>query len=362
MNVDVVLVGGGLQSALIALAVLAKRPRARITIVERDARLGGNHLWSFHEGDVPAEARDVVAPLIVHQWTGWEVAFPGLTRTFDIPYASITSERLHQVVSNRVDVITGAATSVEANAVHLTDQRIIHGDLVVDARGPDATSYPGSGFQKFVGLELALRDRVRPMLMDATIEQTDGFRFHYVLPFGDRTLVEDTYFSDTPDLDREAIEQGILERYPNAEVLRREHGVLPLPLSMKFAPTTSPLVAGYRGGFFHPTTGYSFPIALRLALHIADSLPDVFNERFRTLCDRHDRQLRFALLLNRLLFRATPPKRRVDVMERFHRLPEATVRRFYALQTTTGDRARVICGRPPQGVSLRAALTQMVSS
>lgn len=366
MNVDVVLVGGGLQSALIALALLAKRPRARIAIVEREQRLGGNHLWSFHEGDVPPEARDVVAPLIAHHWQGWDVSFPGLQRTFDIPYASITSDRLHEVVSDRVDVVTGVATSVEANAVHLADQRALHGELVIDARGPDASSYPGCGYQKFVGLELALPKaqarRTRPMLMDATVEQTDGFRFLYELPFATHTLVEDTYFSDTPDLDQARIEQGILERYPNAEVVRREHGILPLPLAMPlpFAPSL-PLVAGYRGGFFHPTTGYSFPIALRLALHIADSFPNVFNDGFHTLCQRHDRQLRFALLLNRLLFRATEPEHRRDVMERFHHLPEATVRRFYALQTTAADRARVICGRPPRGVSLRAALSQFMA-
>ena len=37
---DVILVGGGLQSALIALAVLARQPGARVAIVERASRLG----------------------------------------------------------------------------------------------------------------------------------------------------------------------------------------------------------------------------------------------------------------------------------------------------------------------------------
>jgi lycopene beta-cyclase len=368
MNHEIVLVGGGLQSALIALATLAKRPATRIAIVERDARLGGNHLWSFHEGDVPVIARDVVAPLVVHSWSGWQVAFPSFTRSFDIPYASITSEQLDRVVRNRVEALThSTATKVEEHAVHLSDGRVIHGDLVIDARGPEPTAFPGCGFQKFVGLELSLRTPIastRPTLMDATVPQTDGYRFFYVLPFArDRVLVEDTYFSDTATLGD--VDRGILEHAERIGldvdgVIRREQGVLPLPLTMRFAPT-APLVAGYRGGFFHPTTGYSFPIALRLALHIAESFPHVFNDAFRTLCERHDRQLRFALLLNRLLFGATPPQHRVDVMERFHHLPEATVRRFYALETTASDRARVVCGRPPRGISLRAALSQMVA-
>jgi lycopene beta-cyclase len=354
------LVGGGLQSALIALATLAKRPHTRIAIVERETRLGGNHLWSFHESDVPAEMHNLIAPLVVQRWEGWEVKFPGLARRFDHAYASITSDRVHQVVRHFVDIVTGTAIDIAEHDVLLGDGRTITADVVIDARGPDPNGYARAGYQKFVGLELDIEPRERPMLMDATVDQTDGFRFLYVLPFADRVMVEDTYFSDTPHLDQAAIEQGILERFPG-RVLRREHGVLPLPLEMSFAPTV-PLVAGYRGGFFHPTTGYSFPVALRLAMHVAASFPNVFDARFRTLCDRHARQLRFALLLNRLLFVATPPQHRRDVMERFHRLPEPTIQRFYALDTTATDRARVICGRPPTGVSLRAALAQVVSS
>lgn len=360
MNVEMALVGGGLQNALIALATLARRPRTRIAIVERAPRLGGNHLWSFHEGDVPREAQDIVEPLVVQRWPGWDVAFPRLRRHFAIPYASITSDRLHDVMRERVEVVTGEAVEVREHDVLLADGRALQADVVVDARGPDPSAYASAGYQKFVGLELETEGPSRPMLMDATVDQTDGYRFLYVLPFGDRTLVEDTYFSDSPHLDGVAIERGIRERF-RGRVIRREHGVLPLPTAMTFAPDR-PLVAGYRGGFFHPTTGYSFPIALRLALHIAGSFPDVFDARFAALCDRHARQLRFALMLNRLLFGATPPQHRRDVLERFHRLPEATVRRFYALATTATDRARVICGRPPTGVSLRAALSQMVTS
>lgn len=356
MRVEMALVGGGLQSALIALATLAHRPRTRIAILERERRLGGNHLWSFHDGDVPEQARDIIAPLVVHRWSGWDVAFPGLRRSFDIPYASITSERLHEVVSNRVEVVHGDAELRDGGVV--VGGRELESDVVIDARGP--TAMASCGYQKFVGLELEIEPPARPMLMDATVEQTDGFRFLYVLPFADRVLVEDTYFSDTPELDRARIEAEILARYPG-RVVRREEGVLPLPLTMPFAPA-APLVAGYRGGFFHPTTGYSFPVALRLALHVARSFPNIFDDAFRTFCDRHARQLRFALLLNRLLFVATPPHNRRDVMERFHHLPEATVRRFYALQTTAADRARVVCGRPPRGVSLRAALAQVVAS
>ena len=44
------------------------------------------------------------------------------------------------------------------------------------------------------------------------------------------------------------------------------------------------------------------------------------------------------------------------MLARFYRLPEAVIRRFYALELTAMDRARILVGRPPRGMSLRAAL------
>src|SRR6186713_772444 len=100
MGSEIVLVGGGLQSALIALAVLRRRPSTRIALIERERTLGGNHLWSFHEDDVPTEARGFVEPLVVERLTGWEMAFPEVRRNFEIPYASVSSERLHNIIAN----------------------------------------------------------------------------------------------------------------------------------------------------------------------------------------------------------------------------------------------------------------------
>ena len=51
-----------------------------------------------------------------------------------------------------------------------------------------------------------------------------------------------------------------------------------------------------------------------------------------------------------------PSLERWRVLERFHRLPDPTIRRFYAMTSTTADRARIVCGRPPLWISLRAAL------
>jgi lycopene beta-cyclase len=200
--------------------------------------------------------------------------------------------------------------------------------------------------------------------MDARVPQSDGYRFFYVLPLGPRrVLIEDTYFSDTPALDRTGLRSGILSYaasrgYAVVDVVREEMGVLPLPARGGPAPeSASPLIAGYAGGFFHPATGYSFPVALRLARHIAEAEEgDVFGPAWRRLVDEQRAQFRFATLLNRMLFGAFRPEARWNALQRFYRLPPATIRRFYALETTSGDRLRLLCGRPPRGISLRAAI------
>jgi lycopene beta-cyclase len=373
-NFDVVLVGGGLQNALIALCLLDQRPAARVALVERERGIGGNHTWSFHAGDVPTEASAIVEQLVTFEWSSYEVAFPGLQRTIFDRYASISSERLAAVVERcfraapHAELFLGnAVEKVEASAVRLADGRRLEGRLVVDARGPShATFERVAGYQKFVGLELQLgkaHPALRPILMDARVPQSDGYRFFYVLPLGPRrVLIEDTYFSDSPDLDLGTLRRGIrsyaaCRGYAVVDVVREEIGVLPLPARGGPVPgNVSPLLAGYAGGFFHPATGYSFPVALRVARHIAEAGEDVFGPAWRRLVDEQRAQFRFATLLNRMLFGAFLPEARWNALERFYRLPPATIRRFYALETTSGDRLRLLCGRPPRGISIRAAI------
>lgn len=375
---DYVLVGGGLQSGLLALALMDRQPRARIALVEAGPRLGGNHTWCFHEEDVPAGASPWVTPLVEKTWPSYRVAFPAFDRTFTSTYAVVTSSRLDRVVQARLRdaghtlLLESRATDVGPSSVTLADGRSLRGRLVVDARGPLAQPGQRVAWQKFVGLELGLSRPspiTVPTMMDATVEQDGGYRFFYVLPLDhDRVLVEDTYYADDPDLDPARLRTGI-HAYARAlglevsEILREEQGALPLPLVSEPMPEPSaPLLAGYRGRFFHPTTGYSFPAAVRLAAHVAAHAPeDALGPAFADLLAEHGRQARFAVLLNRLLFGAVAADRRRDVLERFHRLPEATVRRFYAMTTTRADRARILCGKPPRGISMSAAFRELLS-
>jgi lycopene beta-cyclase len=62
---------------------------------------------------------------------------------------------------------------------------------------------------------------------------------------------------------------------------------------------------------------------------------------------RHWRHGRYLRLLNRLMFRAAHPHQRYRVLERFYRMPEPLIARFYADRLTAGDRVRLLVGRPP---------------
>ncbi len=60
-------------------------------------------------------------------------------------------------------------------------------------------------------------------------------------------------------------------------------------------------------------------------------------------------------LLARMLFRAADPPERYRILERFYRLPEPLIGRFYAGRSTAFDRLRILAGRPPVAVGRAAA-------
>jgi lycopene beta-cyclase len=374
---DCVLVGGGLSNAISALALSRHQPGLRVALIERGPRLGGSHTWCFHAGDVSAAALPFVEPLVVRRWSGYDVLFPSYERKVEEAYAAVSSSHLHDVVTGLPARMRGLtlllgeeASSVEATRVRLASGRVLEAPLVVDARGPETFSAgTGVAYQKFVGLELSLAEGTapaRPILMDARVPQVDGFRFFYVLPLSsDRVLVEDTYYSDSPTLDHAALRREILGYARKLglrvhEVERQESGVLPLP-KQPFSPTSNApgvVAAGYRGGWFHPTTGYSFPLAVRFAHELARGDLRGARERIARAWGAHRAQQRFCTRLNWMLFELFEPPDRFHVLENFYRLPPASVRRFYALATTPADRLRIFCARPPRGLNLRRLLAR----
>jgi lycopene beta-cyclase len=360
---DIAIVGGGLAGGLAALALAAKRPDLDVRLIEGEV-IGGNHVWSFFDSDVAPDDRWLVEPLIEHHWDSYDVAFPAHARTLDMGYNSMTGEALAAAVQAAMPadrLIRQPAVAVAADHILLADQSRLDARHVIDARGGGDHKVLTCGWQKFVGQALTIaggHGLVRPIVMDATVAQLDGYRFVYCLPFNAETVfVEDTYYSDSSDLDFSTIRVRIgayaaARGWRVTATSREESGVLPVVIAGQFDDVWPEQDAcariGVRSGAYHATTGYSLPDAVRVAA------------RLPALVDRADlaRQLRgsaatiwkrqrFYRLLDAMLFRAADPAERYRILERFYRLSPALIARFYAGQSTLTDRLRIVSGKPP---------------
>lgn len=372
-----VIVGGGLAGALAVVRLAELHPDLPLLLVESGDAIGGNHTWSFFDSDVPDGLQDLVAALGPVRWPRHRVHFPGRTREFAMAYNSVAAPALDALVRERLAGrlrLGTKVTRIDADGIELAGGERIGARGVIDARGPQG-AMPGLelGWQKFVGIEFAAASPEPDCatVMDACLPQLDGYRFVYVLPFGpDRVLVEDTYYSNDAELDREAVSGRVralaAERGLLGSELRQEAGVLPILIGGdpdRFWPADDPVARlGLAGGFFHATTGYSFGLALRLADELA-RLPGEFGSaelarwtRARFL--RHWRETWYFRLLNRMLFHAAKPGERWRVFAHFYRLPAERIARFYAGELTPIDRMRILSGRPPVGIgaALKALL------
>ncbi len=365
------LAGGGLAAGLLALALKRARPDLRVVIAERAATVGAGHTWSFFESDLSPEARGLVAPLTAHRWPGYEVRFPAHRRRLSNAYVSAVDARLHAAVAAALppaDVLTGVeVVELSPSGIGLADGRRITAPCVVDARGPAGDTALGRlklGWQKFVGVEIECASPhglAEPLIMDATVPQADGYRFLYALPFTPtRVLVEDTRYADGPALDRadlaaEALAYAAAQGW-RGEVVRREHGVLPIALAgdihafWRAALGEGVARAGLRAALFHPTTGYSLPDAAHTALRVA-ALPELTTAsvaaEIRAASVQAWEARSFFRLVDRMLFKAAEPDGRYRVLERFYRLPAPLIARFYAARLTTADKLRILTGKPP---------------
>jgi lycopene beta-cyclase len=374
---DVLLVGGGLANSVIALRLRRARPELRIRLLEAQPQNPVGKTWSVFRSDLSNAAWADLQPAFEASWPGYDVAFPGHSRALSTPYASLTSGRLAGVVAAALgeQYERGrCAATVTPDHVVCQDGETIAARVVIDGRGLAGSRTLTLAYQKFLGIEVALRrpHRLeRPIVMDARVRQEGGFRFLYVLPLDPlRLLVEDTRYSEASDLDALLMEAAAL-RYARGkgwavgEVLRREQGVLPVTLSgdvMAYFADLSPNVphVGMRGLFYHPTTGYSLPDATRVAEIVAadpltssSALADVLSAEAKRLW----RERGFYRALNRMLIRAAEPAQRYRVLERFYRLPQPLVERFYAGRTSWSDKLRILAGRPP--VALGRALAAL---
>ena len=385
-NAGAILVGGGLANVLIALRLRAERPGTNVLVLEQGPSLGANHTWSFHDTDLTPEQLAWIEPLVIARWPRQEVRFPTGRRVLETGYRSISSERLHTVAMELLGPsvrLNCPVRDVGGDSVTLGDGTVLSAALVIDGRGALQQQPLALGYQKFAGIEIETavpHGQAHPIIMDATVPQTDGYRFVYSLPFSPtRMLIEDTYYSDTPDLDAGSLGAG-LEAYASAQgwkvdkILRREAGVLPITLAgdidrhWRSMGQVIPR-SGMRAWLFHATTGYSLPNAVRLAGEIARA-PDLSSKAIARLIEARSRETwksqAIFRLLNRSMFLAADPAGRVRILDRFYsKLPAASIERFYAGALRKTDIAMlmaIMATKPPVNIGRAIACLSEASS
>jgi len=354
---DVAIVGGGLSGLLTAWRLLDVNRDANVTVYEAKDEIGGDHTWSFNDSDIPEALRDWLAPFVRHSWDRYDVKFSDRERTLEIGYRSGDSETLRAAIAPLRD--TGRLHVQTGQSVEPKD---IHAGVVIDARGFEARDDTFLGYQKFVGRTIKTEQPhgvVHPVIMDATVEQIDGYRFLYLLPFSEtEMLVEDTYFSDTPHLSENEIgariDNYIAEKgWSDHRVIRNEKGVLPMTTATD--RDDDAVEIGLRGGLVVSATGFTVPHAVETADVVAQAYKrgeaEAVGPAIRALKRRHYKREQYARLLNRMFFHAGEPEKRYVILQRFYGLNEGLVRRFYRNALTPWDKMRILFGKPPVPVT-----------
>lgn len=379
---DIAIIGGGLAGGLIALAVARARPDVTLRLVEAGPQLGGNHRWSWFASDLSAAGADLMEGFRTSTWDdGYHVRFPSYRRHLHTPYRSLASEdfaaRLERDLPAGSVIKNRDVTTLSHDSAALADGTCITARTVIDARGFAPTDQLQGGWQVFMGRHLRTpkpHGLARPIIMDADVEQLGGYRFVYTLPLGAHDLfIEDTYYQDTPELDRSALSARI-DKYQaqmgwTGEPVAFETGVLPVITGGNWRNWQRELqvpgvtLVGARGGFVHPLTSYTLPIAVATALAIAEDadLPgEQLAAKIAARARAHWADTGYYRFLGKMLFGAAHPEERYRVFERFYRLREPLIERFYSGKSTMADKARVLVGKPP--VPITRAVGALTSS
>jgi lycopene beta-cyclase len=355
---DLRILGAGLSGLVTAWRALSVNDDLIVEIIEASDQIGGDHTWSFNETDITPDLRDWFAPFVAHKWDRYDVRFPKRERTLEIGYRTGNSDTLRDCVKPFIE--TGRLILRLNTRVDVSD--IDDGIPTLDATGYQLREDEYPGWQKFVGhvIKTAKPHGVdHPVIMDATVQQIDGYRFIYLLPFSEtELLVEDTYFSDSPTLSENEIaarvDDYIQEKgWADHRIVRREKGVLPMIMATDRADDSAKI--GLGGGFAVAATGFTVPHAVEVADIVAKAIrdhgPAAAPQAVADFRKSHIRRERYARLLNRMFFRAAMPERRYIVLQRFYGLNDRLIRRFYRNGLRWYDKARILIGKPPVPVS-----------
>src|ERR1700712_3759210 len=208
----ILIAGGGLAGSLAALAMARHRPDVPLLIVEERDTFGGEGYRSFTEAELGTDGAELIGPLAIDRWPGFYLAFPGFSRKLKADMAGFGAEDIHrhmiQALKPASYRLGTKVVAVREDALVLDGGETIKAEGAIDARG--ATSMSTVDLLYEARLERDYRfgapHRVdRPVLVEATVDQTGGLRFFECVPLSEeRLLVADICVSERAQPDEQA--------------------------------------------------------------------------------------------------------------------------------------------------------------
>ncbi|MET4694817.1 lycopene cyclase family protein [Endozoicomonas lisbonensis] len=280
--VDIVMIGAGLASTSLALALVNNGWRGQIVMLEASDCFNTHKTWCFWDtGALP----DYLRPLCVRHWNHWQVSTPTeqhIALSQNTPYCCIRAEDFFSFAEacfSRSDIdvrFNSQATCIEGGLSGNTafGARVsacggqIHARYGVDS-SIDVCEPDNSGlFQSFYGAWVLSEKNVFNADVVGLMEEMtviDGdLQFIYRLPLSSSlSLIEVTRFGITP------VNPGQLRRYLDLylgsqfteglwTIQSLEEGILPMQVSERSATRSHWLKAGIAAGHLRASTGYGF--------------------------------------------------------------------------------------------------------
>ena len=355
----IVIAGGGLAGSLAALAMARFRPEVPILIVEEQERFGGDRFRTAFGKPLGEDGRALMLPVLDHLWPGYFVAFPGESRKIKAAFGGFQADALHRemLAALKPDQyrLGTKVVAVREDALVLDGGETIKADGAIDARGASNLSMLDLLFEARVERLVRLKaphGLDRPVLIDATDDQSAGFSFIRCFPLSENRLLlakclvsERSQPSEAADarLDHYLRSRG----WKKAAVESQSSAVRPLPISGDFDAfwrIGGARVAklGLRGGFLHPATGASVVDAVRNALLLTAqtdfsgaSLHDVFEQEGRRLWKKRQPMRDFNAAI-----RATAPPERRSLVQRLYASDPNLLAHFHSDQLDLVERIR----------------------
>lgn len=363
----ILLLGAGLASTSLALALNAKKYQGQVLLFDNQQQPAKDKTWCFWgRSNIPEYLR----PLICKHWNSWQFSDTSAGRelvqkSVDEEYCCIRAADFwnfaHETLarSSTISQLYGKPTLVMAPTqrrvkVRFGDQ-CYHGDIGFDSR-PVKFSFSSGLYQCFTGAWVVFnKNLLNPdqagLMLDLKSGKS-GTEFLYILPFAaDRALLTLTSFSssiqDLADMRSRTCEL-LQRRYQQCHFTIEgwEQGVLPMSTEI---PTATTLAhpgwrkIGVAAGMIRAATGYAFLPIQRWCQLAASSIVTDNKDLPRYAISKTYR------LLDKIFLKvlANQPELGAELfMSMAEKTDPGTFARFMTERATTSDVFRVIMAMP----------------